>query len=255
MKTVILAGGFGSRLSEETDSIPKPMVQIGGRPILWHIMKIYSAYGLNDFVVCLGYKGHLIKEFYANYFRHMSDMVVDLSNGTIEYQRGDVEPWRITLIDTGLNTQTGGRLKRVGRFLQDGPFCMTYGDGVGNVDIRKSIDFHKEHKKKATVTCVEPPGRFGLMEVEGTAVKRFSEKTDNTKNLVNGGFFVLDPSVLDYIDGDDVLWEKGPMEHLARDGQLEAFHHSGFWQPMDTLRDKRLLEDLWDRQVAPWKIW
>lgn len=256
MKAVILAGGLGTRLAEETAVRPKPMVEIGGKPILWHIMKIYSAFGINDFVVCCGYKGYLIKEYFANYFLHMSDVTFDMTNhNTLQVHQRSVEPWKVTLIDTGENTATGGRLKRVQDYLGEGDFCLTYGDGVGNVDIAALIRFHQTHQKLATVTAVKPPGRFGALDLQGTCVQSFIEKPSGDGTYINGGFFVLSPKVLGYIQDDNTLWERAPLETLAQDGQLEAFIHNGFWQPMDTLRDKQLLEDLWACGAAPWKQW
>jgi glucose-1-phosphate cytidylyltransferase len=255
MKAVILAGGLGTRLSEETSVRPKPMVEIGGRPILWHIMKIYAAHGIMDFVVCLGYKGYLIKEYFANYFLHMSDVTFDMSENTMQVHERKAEPWKVTLVDTGDQTQTGGRLGRVRRYVGDSTFCMTYGDGVSNVDIRASLEFHKKHGKLATVTAVEPPGRFGAMEIEGNTVRHFLEKPQGGGGFINGGFFVLEPGVFDLITGDETFWEKAPMETLARQGQLQAFRHAGFWHPMDTMRDKTLLEGLWAAGNAPWKVW
>ena len=255
MRAVILAGGFGSRLSEETDRTPKPMVEIGGKPMLWHIMKIYSAHNINDFVLCLGYKAYLIKEYFSNYFLHTADVTIDLAERKMEVHENRAEPWRITLIDTGLETSTAGRLKRVATYLGDQTFCMTYGDGVGDVDISASIAFHRRHGKLATVTAVQPPGRFGVLKVQDTEVTRFGEKVDSSGSSINAGFFVLEPGVLDYIEGDSSAWEREPLERLAVDGQLMAYHHHGFWQPMDTLRDKRLLEDLWARGEAPWCVW
>jgi glucose-1-phosphate cytidylyltransferase len=256
MKAVILAGGLGTRLAEETAVRPKPMVEIGGKPILWHIMKIYSAFGINDFVVCCGYKGYLIKEYFANYFLHMSDVTFDMTNhNTLQVHQRSVEPWKVTLIDTGENTATGGRLKRVQDYLGEGDFCLTYGDGVGNVDIAALIRFHQTHQKLATVTAVKPPGRFGALDLQGTCVQSFIEKPSGDGTYINGGFFVLSPKVLGYIQDDNTLWERAPLETLAQDGQLEAFIHNGFWQPMDTLRDKQLLEDLWAGGAAPWKQW
>ena len=255
MKTVILAGGFGTRLSEETDRIPKPMVEIGGRPLLWHIMKIYSAFGINDFVVCLGYKGYVIKEYFNNYFLHMSDVTLDLKHNRMEVHQNQVEPWRITLTDTGPETMTGGRLKRVRAHVEEGTFCFTYGDGVADVDIEKLIAFHRSHGKLATVTAITPPGRFGVLELNDRRVAGFSEKTDTQNTVINGGFFVLEPGALDYIRGDGTIWEQEPLERLAKDRQLMAYHHQGFWQAVDTLRDKRLLEDIWAGGKAPWKVW
>lgn len=256
MKAVILAGGLGTRIAEETAVRPKPMVEIGGKPILWHIMKIYSACGINDFVVCCGYKGYLIKEYFANYFLHMSDVTFDMTNhNTMQVHQRSAEPWKVTLIDTGENTATGGRLKRVQAYLGEGDFCLTYGDGVGNVDIAALIRFHQAHQKLATVTAVKPPGRFGALDLQGTCVRSFIEKPSGDGTYINGGFFVLSPKVLGYIQDDDTLWERAPLETLAQDGQLEAYIHRGFWQPMDTLRDKQLLEELWASGQAPWKTW
>jgi len=256
MKAVILAGGLGTRIAEETAVRPKPMVEIGGKPILWHIMKIYSAYGINDFVVCCGYKGYLIKEYFANYFLHMSDVTFDMTNhNTMQVHQRSAEPWKVTLIDTGENTATGGRLKRVQAYLGEGDFCLTYGDGVGNVDVAALIRFHQAHQKLATVTAVNPPGRFGALDLQGTRVRNFIEKPSGDGTYINGGFFVLSPKILGYIQDDDTLWERAPLETLAQDGQLEAYIHHGFWQPMDTLRDKQHLEDLWTTGKAPWKVW
>jgi len=256
MKAVILAGGLGSRIAEESSSRPKPMIEIGGKPILWHIMKIYSSYGLNDFIICCGYKGYLIKEYFANYFLHMSDVTFDMGNNNgMQIHQRNSEPWKITLVDTGEGTLTGGRLKRVSRYLGDDDFCFTYGDGVGDIDITKLIAFHKKHGKKATVTAVQPPGRFGALELEGENVKSFVEKPHGDGMYINGGFFVLSPKVLDLIDGDATTWEREPLEILASTNQLNAFKHDGFWQPMDTLRDKQHLEELWGAGRAPWKVW
>jgi glucose-1-phosphate cytidylyltransferase len=255
MKAVILAGGLGTRLSEETSVRPKPMVEIGGRPILWHVMKIYAAHGIMDFVVCLGYKGYLIKEYFANYFLHMSDVTFDMSKNKMEVHEGKAEPWKVTLVDTGDNTQTGGRLGRVRRYLDDSTFCMTYGDGVSDVNIKALLAFHRQHGKRATVTAVQPPGRFGAMEIDGNAVHHFLEKPKGGEGWINGGFFVLEPGVLDLISGDETYWEKSPMETLAQQSELQAYRHRGFWQPMDTMRDKTLLESLWVSGKAPWKVW
>ena len=255
MKAVILAGGLGTRISEETNVKPKPMIEIGGRPILWHILKSYSAHGVNDFIICCGYKGYIIKEYFANYFLHMSDVTFDMSNNAMQVHQKKAEPWKVTLVDTGESTQTGGRLKRIREYVGDADFCMTYGDGVGNVDIAKSIEFHKGHGKLATMTATQPPGRFGALELHGSEVKNFLEKPHGDGGWINGGFFVLSPKVLDLIDGDETLWEKAPLENLAKTGNLQAFMHNGFWQPMDTLRDKTLLEDLWASGKAPWKVW
>lgn len=255
MKLAILAGGLGTRLGEETSVRPKPMVEIGGMPIIWHIMKIYSSHGIHDFIVCLGYKGYLIKEYFANYFLHNADVTIDLTKNHVEVHQQWSEPWRITLVETGAETQTGGRLKAIRRYLDDDqPFCFTYGDGVASVDITALIAFHKGHGRKATVTAVAPPGRFGALEFDGDMVRAFREKPTGDGGLINGGFFVADPSVLDLVEGPGTLWEREPMEQLASSGELVAFRHDGFWQPMDTLRDKLHLEELW-RQGAPWKVW
>ena len=255
MKAVILAGGLGTRISEETNVKPKPMIEIGGRPILWHILKSYSAHGVNDFIICCGYKGYIIKEYFANYFLHMSDVTFDMSNNAMQVHQKKAEPWKVTLVDTGESTQTGGRLRRIKEYGGDADFCMTYGDGVGDVDIAKSIEFHKAHGKLATMTATQPPGRFGALDLHGSEVKNFLEKPHGDGGWINGGFFVLSPKVLDLIDGDETLWEKAPLENLAKTGNLQAFMHNGFWQPMDTLRDKTLLEDLWASGKAPWKVW
>lgn len=256
MKAVLLAGGLGTRLSEETTLRPKPMVEIGGRPILWHIMKLYSHHGINEFVICCGYKGYMIKEYFANYFLHMSDVTFDISTNTTEVHRRTAEPWRVTLIDTGEDTMTGGRLKRVAPYLNDDEaFCFTYGDGLSDVNIRASIDFHRHHGRHATVTAVSPPGRYGAIECTGDRVRRFVEKPRGDGSLINGGFFVLSPEIFKYIEGDETPWEGAPLTRLAADGQMMAFAHSGFWQPMDTLRDKNLLENLWRTGAAPWKRW
>jgi glucose-1-phosphate cytidylyltransferase len=255
MKAVILAGGLGTRLAEETSTRPKPMVEIGGKPVLWHILKLYSHHGINDFIICLGYKGYVIKEYFANYFLHMSDVTFDLSQNRMEVCQRHCEPWRVTLVDTGDHTQTGGRLKRVGDYLDDGTFCMTYGDGVSNVDISSLIEFHHKQKRLATLTAVQPAGRFGALDTEGTRVSRFAEKPQGDGSWINGGFFVLEPRVLEYVGGDMTNWEREPIERLSAEGQLSAFKHDGFWQPMDTLRDKIKLEELWQSQPAPWKVW
>jgi glucose-1-phosphate cytidylyltransferase len=256
MKAVILAGGLGTRISEETHLKPKPMIEIGGRPILWHILKLYSAYGVNDFVICCGYKGYVIKEYFANYFLHMSDVTFDMSTNTMEVHQRNAEPWRVTLVDTGDHTLTGGRLKRVAPYLQDeDAFCFTYGDGLSDVDIAASIRFHRQHGRWATVTAVQPPGRYGAIQRQGDQVTRFVEKPRGDGGLINGGFFVLSPQVLPMITGDDVSWEGEPLSRLAQMQQMMAYEHHGFWQPMDTLRDKTLLEDLWHSGKAPWKIW
>ena len=256
MKVVILAGGLGTRLSEETGLRPKPMVEVGGKPILWHIMKMYSAHGIHDFIICCGYKGYIIKEYFANYFLHSSDVTIDLRNNKLEILEQKAEPWTITLVDTGENTQTGGRLKRVSAYLKnEEDFCLTYGDGVGSVNLTELISFHKGHGKPATMTAVQPPGRFGALELSGTSIKAFIEKPQGDGGWINGGFFVLKPQVLQYIADDATLWEKTPLEQLAKNNEIEAFFHKGFWQPMDTLRDKTHLEDLWLSGNAPWKVW
>lgn len=255
MKTVILAGGLGTRISEETHLRPKPMIEIGGYPILWHIMKIYSAHGIHDFIICLGYKGYVVKEYFSNYFLHMSDVTFDLADNKMEVHQRNAEPWRVTLIDTGEQTMTGGRLRQVRQYLDDEDFCFTYGDGLGAVNIRKLIEFHREQETLATVTAVQPPGRFGALDLEQNKIIRFEEKPYDDGSWVSGGFFVLSPKVMDYIDGDQTTWEKEPIENLAKDGQLAAYRHNGFWKPMDTQRDKVYLEELWSSGKAPWKIW
>jgi glucose-1-phosphate cytidylyltransferase len=256
MKVVILAGGLGTRLSEETVLKPKPMVQIGNFPILWHIMKGYSAHGIHDFILCAGYRGYMIKEYFANYFLHQSDVTFDMKDNRMEVHEKRSEPWRVTIVDTGDDSMTGGRLKRVVPYLGNETFCMTYGDGVGNVDIRASIAFHRAHGKLATLTAVQPSGRFGALNLAGgDRVASFQEKPRGDGAWINGGFFVLDPRVIDFIEGDATIWERDPMERLAAEGQMMAFRHEGFWQPMDTLRDKQKLEELWESGQAPWKIW
>ena len=256
MKAVILAGGLGTRISEETHLKPKPMIEIGGKPVLWHIMKIYSHYGINDFVICCGYKGYVIKEYFANYFLHMSDVTFDIANNRMEVHQKKAEPWKVTLIDTGDETQTGGRLKRVAQYLQDEEaFCFTYGDGVSNVNIAELIAFHKAQKVKATLTATLPPGRFGALDFEDQKIRTFKEKPKGDGAMINGGFFVLSPEVIQLIKDDATVWELYPLETLAYQGQLAAFKHSGFWQPMDTLRDKIHLEELWSSGKAPWKCW
>ena len=256
MKAVILAGGLGTRLSEETSVKPKPMVEIGGKPILWHIMKQYSAHGINDFIICCGYKGYVIKEYFANYFLHMSDVTFDMHNNEMKVHHHRAEPWTVTLVDTGDNSMTGGRLARVAEYVKnEDAFCFTYGDGVSDVDISRSIDFHKTHGKKATLTATFPPGRFGALDIEAGQVNSFKEKPKGDGAMINGGFFVLSPSVLEYIDNDECVWEQYPLNKLAEDGELMAYEHQGFWQPMDTLRDKVYLEELWQSGKAPWKIW
>jgi glucose-1-phosphate cytidylyltransferase len=255
MKVVILAGGLGTRLREETGVRPKPMVEIGGKPVLWHIMKIYSHYGLNDFIVCLGYKGFMIKEYFSNYALHMSDVTFDMARGQMVVHQNSAESWKVTLVDTGDATMTGGRIKRVAHHLDGEPFCMTYGDGVADIDIGKLLAFHKGHGAKATLTATRPPARFGAMKFDGDRVLSFQEKPLGDGNYINGGFFVLSASVLNYIEGDQTTWERGPMESLAREGHLRAMRHDGFWQPMDTMHDKAYLEGLWDSGKPPWKVW
>lgn len=253
---MILAGGLGTRISEETHLKPKPMVEIGGKPILWHIMKLYSAHGVQEFIICCGYKGYVIKEYFANYFLHMSDVTFDMSTNQMEVHQQNAEPWRVTLVDTGEDTLTGGRLKRVAEYLrQDDAFCFTYGDGVCDIDISALVSFHRRHGRWATVTAVQPPGRYGALERDGDQVTGFVEKPRGDGGLINGGFFVLSPKCLDLIDGDDTSWEGAPLTQLATMGQMIAYEHQGFWQPMDTLRDKNHLESLWDSGQAPWKVW
>lgn len=256
MKAVILAGGLGTRLSEETIVRPKPMIEIGGKPILWHIMKIYSHHGINDFIICCGFKGYVIKEYFSNYFLHTSDVTYDLSTNNIEIHTKRSEPWKITLVDTGDNSMTGGRLKKVSRYLENEDiFCMTYGDGLSDIDITRTIDFHKKHKKLATVLATYPQGRFGALDIQNQKVMRFREKPKGDGGMVNGGFFVLSNKVLNYIEGDHISWEQEPLAKLAEENQLMAFEHEGFWQPMDTLRDKNYMEELWVSGEAPWKTW
>jgi glucose-1-phosphate cytidylyltransferase len=254
-KAVILAGGLGTRLSEETETRPKPMVEIGGKPIIWHIMKIYSAHGVNDFVVCLGYKGYLLKEYFANYYLHQTDVTFDIAGNTMEVHHRRAEPWRVTLVDTGAETMTGGRLRRVAGYLGRETFCMTYGDGVADIDIRRLLDFHTAHGLLATLTAVRAPGRFGALELDDGRVGAFREKPMGDGGWINGGFFVLSPAVMDYVTDDRTVWEQEPLERLACEGQLAAYRHDGFWQPMDTLRDKRHLDELWRTGRAPWKTW
>ena len=256
MKAVILAGGLGTRISEETETKPKPMIEIGGKPIIWHIMKMYSHHGVTDFIVCCGYKGYVIKEYFANYFLHMSDVTFDMSENKMEVHQKKAEPWTVTLVDTGSDTMTGGRLKRVASYLgSDQTFCLTYGDGVSDIDISKEIEFHISHRKLATVAAVRPPGRYGALIRKGNLVADFQEKPLGDGGWINGGFFVLNQKVIELIDGDETMWEVEPLSSLARKGELCAFEHSGFWQPMDTLRDKTLLEGLWNSGAAPWKCW
>lgn len=256
MKAVILAGGLGTRISEETHLRPKPMIEIGGRPIIWHIMKNYSAHGVNEFIICCGYKGYIIKEYFANYFLHMSDVTFDMNSNTMEVHQRKAEPWKVTLVDTGDDTMTGGRLKRVAEYIEnEDAFCFTYGDGVASVDIAASVRFHRAHGKLATVTAVLPPGRYGALEREGDQVKRFTEKPRGDGGLINGGFFVLSPRVVDLIEGDETSWEGEALTRLASAGEMMAFEHHGFWQPVDTLRDRNMLEELWASGAAPWKVW
>ena len=257
MKAVILAGGYGTRISEETGVKPKPMVEIGDRPILWHIMKIYSAYGINDFIICLGYKGNIIKEYFANYILFKSDVTFDFSDKSVKYHTNGAEPWKVSLIDTGENSMTGGRLKRVREYIGNEAFCMTYGDGVSDINIRELVAFHKSQNALATLTAVKPPGRFGAFKLNSdqTRIDSFKEKPQGDGAWINGGFFVLEPSVIDYIQSDDTVWEKEPLETLSGKNQLAAYRHHGFWHPMDTLRDKNVLEDLYARNQAPWVVW
>jgi glucose-1-phosphate cytidylyltransferase len=255
MQAVILAGGLGTRISEETSMRPKPMLEIGGRPIIWHIMKIYSYYGINEFIICCGYKGYMIKEYFANYLLHMSDVTIDIERDTIAIHNHKAEPWCITLVETGESTQTGGRLKRVANYIKGNYFCMTYGDGLSSVNIAETIKFHESHGKLATMTAVQPPGRFGALKLSGSSVENFLEKPDGDGSWINGGYFVLSPKVLNLIENDAMPWESKPLEKLASSKQLQAFTHSGFWLPMDTLRDKLQLEDLWNSGKAPWKVW
>jgi glucose-1-phosphate cytidylyltransferase len=255
MKAVILAGGLGTRISEETQVRPKPMVEIGGRPVLWHVMKIYSAHGIHEFIICLGYRGYMIKEYFANYFLHMSDVSFNMKDNSMEVHHRSAEPWRVTLVDTGEATATGGRLKRIRNYIGDEPFCFTYGDGLSDVDITASLQFHRSQKTLATVTAVQPPGRFGALDLERNRITGFREKPHGDGGWINGGFFVLAPGVFDYVEGDATVWEQQPLERLAHEGQLSAFRHRGFWQPMDTLRDRTLLENLWASGTPPWKVW
>ncbi|MCF6764281.1 glucose-1-phosphate cytidylyltransferase [Thiotrichales bacterium 19S3-7] len=256
MKAVILAGGLGTRLSEETTLKPKPMVQIGGMPILWHIMKIYSHYGINDFIICLGYKGYVIKEYFANYFLHMSDVTFCMQSNEMQVHRKNAEPWQVTLVDTGKYSMTGGRLKRVKEYLKDEEcFCFTYGDGVANIDLKALIELHKKEKRLSTVTAVQPAGRFGALDYSGNQVLNFKEKPKGDGSWINGGFFILSPEVIDYIESDETIWEHEPMQGLATSNQMSCYFHNGFWQPMDTLREKQLLESLWQSGKAPWKLW
>jgi glucose-1-phosphate cytidylyltransferase len=255
VKAVILAGGVGSRLSEETINKPKPMIEIGGKPILWHIMKIFSAYNIHDFIICLGYKGYLIKEYFSNYILHTSDVTLNLQANSMEIHQNYTEPWCVTLVDTGNITKTGGRLKSIAKYLNDEDFCFTYGDGVANINLTDLIDFHQQQKSLATLTAVQPPGRFGALQVKDKRIAGFQEKPQGDGGWINGGFFVLSPKVIDYIQDDETVWEHGPLERLANDNQLSAYFHSHFWHPMDTLRDKNYLDDLWNNGKAPWKVW
>jgi len=255
LKAVILAGGYGTRLSEETHLKPKPMIEIGGMPLLWHIMKCYSVYDINEFVICCGYKGYVIKEYFTNYFLHTSDVTIDIRSNKMEVHHKFAEPWTVTLVDTGQETMTGGRLKRVKEYVMDNTFCFTYGDGLSNVNISNLIEFHKNKKRIATITSVQPPGRFGQVAIQDDKITKFTEKPSGDGNWINGGFFVLEPKVFDYIEGDTTIWERDPLERLASEGQLTAYKHPGFWKPLDTLRDKNSLEELWNSGNAPWKVW
>jgi glucose-1-phosphate cytidylyltransferase len=255
MKAVILAGGMGARIGEESVLRPKPMIEIGGKPILWHIMKIYSRHGINDFVICLGYKGYMIKEYFANYFLHTSDITFDITKNNMEIHQNNAEPWKVTLVDTGEKTPTGGRLKRVAAYLGNEDFCFTYGDGVGDINIKELLDFHRESNTIATVTATQPPGRFGALRTDEKRVTGFSEKPQGDGGWINGGFFVLSPRVMNYIEDDATVWEGAPLQNLANDNELSAYYHGGFWHPMDTMRDKNYLEELWNSNAAPWKTW
>jgi glucose-1-phosphate cytidylyltransferase len=255
MKAIILAGGLGTRISEETLLRPKPMIEIGGKPILWHIMKLFTFHNINEFIICLGYKGYYIKEYFANYYLHMSDVTFDMRNNEMEVHSNHCEPWKVTLLDTGLDTMTGGRLKRIASHLDDEPFCFTYGDGVADVDLHSLIEFHRMSGRIATMTAIQPPGRYGALNIEGNFIRQFQEKPKGDGAWVNGGFFVLEPEVINYIQGDNTIWEREPLERLAAEGQLCAYKHRGFWQAMDTMRDKIKLEELWTSGKAPWKVW
>jgi glucose-1-phosphate cytidylyltransferase len=255
MKAVILAGGLGTRISEESHLRPKPLIEIGGRPILWHIMKMFSSYGVHEFVICCGYKGYLIKEYFSNYFLHMADATFDMCHNSMEVHQNYAEPWKVTVVDTGLETMTGGRLLRVRKYLEDGPFCLTYGDGVSDINIKDLIDFHRSHKRRATVTAIQPAARFGALEFAGDCVSQFAEKPKGDGRWINGGFFVLEPDVFEYLRCDEDIWEQEPLRRLASEGQLAAYRHEGFWAAMDTLRDKTQLEELWASKRAPWKTW
>jgi glucose-1-phosphate cytidylyltransferase len=254
VKAIILAGGKGTRIEEETYLKPKPLIEVGGKPLLWHIMKIYSHYNINDFVICLGYKGYMIKEYFSNYFLHTSDVTIDIQNNKIDVHQINAEPWHVTLVDTGEKTMTGGRIKRIKKYT-DETFCLTYGDGLGDVDIANCINFHRKNNVIATVTAVQPPGRFGALVIEGNKITRFQEKPPGDSNWINGGFFVCEPEMIDYIEGDDTLFEQEPLENLAREGRLAAYKHNGFWHPVDTLRDKNYLSEMWEKGKAPWKKW
>jgi glucose-1-phosphate cytidylyltransferase len=256
MKTVILAGGLGTRISEETHLRPKPMIEVGGKPLLWHLLKLYSSHGLHDFIICCGYKGYIIKEYFANYFLHMSDVTINMKENSMEVHQKNAEPWNVTLVDTGDETSTGGRLKRIAKYIQnENYFCFTYGDGLSDIDIGAEIEFHKKHGKYATICAVQPPGRYGALQIDGIKVSGFTEKPPGDGGLINGGFFVLSPKVLDYIDDDYTAWEGAPLQKLASQNELMAYEHKGFWQPMDTLREKNLLDELWNSGKAPWKKW
>ena len=255
MKVVILAGGFGTRISEETDVKPKPMIEIGGMPLLWHIMKSYSSYGINEFVICCGYKGYVVKEYFANYFLHMSDVTFDMKNNKMEVNQKFAESWKVTLVDTGLNTMTGGRLKKIQKYLDNETFCFTYGDGLADIDLKKLINFHKKNNSFATLTAVQPPGKYGALNLKKNKVTKFEEKPAGDGSWINGGFFVLEPEIFNYLKNDSTVWEKEPLEKMAKQNKVTAYKHSGFWQALDTLRDKNHLQSLWDSNKAPWKIW
>lgn len=255
LKVIILAGGYGTRISEETHLKPKPMVEVGGKPILWHIMKIYSYYGLNDFIICLGYKGYVIKEYFANYFLHMSDVTFDMAKNDMSVHQNNTDPWKVTLVDTGEGTMTGGRIKRIRKYITEDTFCLTYGDGLSNIHIGKLIEFHRDHGKSATISAVRPPGRFGTLLLNQDQVIAFQEKPQGDGNWINGGFFVLSTNVFDFIQSDETMWEHEPLETIAQQGHLAAYRHQGFWQPMDTLRDRTKLEEMWEKKEAPWKVW
>ena len=255
MKAVILAGGLGTRISEETHLKPKPMIEIGGMPLLWHIMKTYSFHGINDFVICCGYKGYVIKEYFANYFLHMSDVTFDMKQNTMDVHKKSAEPWKVTLVDTGLDTMTGGRLKRVKKYVENETFCFTYGDGLSDISVKNLIDHHNKQKTLSTVTAVQPPGRFGALNIEKNKIISFEEKPSGDGSWINGGYFVLEPGIFDYVENDQTVWERQPLETLAKDSQLSVYRHNGYWNAVDTLRDKNRMQDLWDNKQAPWKIW